>query len=88
MESLELSNLEVATAFHLPLSATATPARLQMLYFGEQPYYAIEVSDLIEGNPQTELSRTRGYRQKERVEVWGITGWYLFLLLRALKIYE
>ncbi|KAH9975924.1 NUDIX hydrolase domain-like protein [Lactifluus volemus] len=76
MNSLKLSNLEVATVFHLPLSAATTPARLQVLYFGEQPYYAIE------------LSRTRGCRPKERVEVWGITGWYLFLLLRALKIYE
>jgi hypothetical protein len=89
MDSLVLSRLEVAAAFHLPLAAAAAPARLQVDYFrGGDPYYTIEVSDLIQGAPQTELSRTRGHGPAERVEVWGLTGFYLFLLMKTLGIYE
>jgi hypothetical protein len=89
MDSLTLSQLEVAVAFHLPLAVAATPARLQVHHFrGGQPYWAVEVSDLIKGDPQIQSSHARGDGPKERVEVWGLTGWYLFLFMKALKIYE
>ncbi|KAI0255849.1 NUDIX hydrolase domain-like protein [Lactifluus subvellereus] len=89
MDSLVLSPLEVAAAFQLPLAAAVAPARLQVDYFrGGRPYYAIEVSDLIQGAPQSELSRTGGHGRAKKVEVWGLTGLYLFLLMKALRIYE
>jgi hypothetical protein len=48
MDSLTPSQLEVAAAFHLPLALAATPTRLQVHHFrGGQPYWAVEVSDLI-----------------------------------------
>jgi hypothetical protein len=89
MDSLTPSQSEVAAIFHLPLAAAATPARLRVHQFrGGEPYWAVEVSDLIKGAPRTELGRASGDRSKERVEVWGLTGWYLFLLMKALKLYE
>lgn len=84
-----LSQVEVATAFHLPFAAAVSPVRLRLDYFrGEEPYWAIDVSDLVKGAPQTKLSRLDGDEQGECLEVWGITGWYLFLLMKALKIYQ
>jgi hypothetical protein len=89
MDSLTLSQSEVAATFHLPLADAADPARLQMHHFiGGQPYWAVEVSDLIQGALRTELSRGSGNGTQERMEVWGITGWYLFHLMKALKLYE
>ncbi|KAH9995593.1 NUDIX hydrolase domain-like protein [Russula vinacea] len=74
MNSLTLSQSEVAVAFHLPLAVAATPARLKLDHFrGGQAYWAVEAS---------------GDGPEERVEVWGLTGWYLSLFMRALKIYE
>ncbi len=89
MESLVLSQAEVATAFHLPLAATVSPTRLRLDYFrGEEPYWAIDVSDLVQSAHQTELSRLDGDEQGECLQVWGLTGWYLFLFMKALKIYQ
>jgi len=90
MDSLAVSQAEVAAAFHLPLAVAAAPARLQVYHFrGGRPYWAVEVSDLIKDASQTELSRASGGEPKEKVvEVWGLTGWYLFQFMKALRIYE
>jgi len=89
MDWLTPSQSEVATIFHLSLAAAATPARLQVHHFrGKEPYWAVEVSDLIKGTPQTEWGRASGDGSEERVEVWGLTGWYLFLFMKALKLYD
>ncbi|KAF8269836.1 NUDIX hydrolase domain-like protein [Lactarius quietus] len=61
VESLVLSQAEVATAFHLPFAAAVSPARLRLDYFrGEEPYWAIDVSDLVQIVPQTGLGRLDG----------------------------
>jgi len=89
MDSLTPSQSEVATIFHLPLAVAVTPARLRVHHLrGGEPYWAVEVSDLIKGAQQTELRRASGGGSEERVEVWGLTGWYLFLFMKALKLYE
>jgi len=89
MNSLAPSPLEVAAAFHMPLVTAATPARLQVNRFrGGQPYWEVDVSDLIRGVPQTELSRASGDEGKDSKKIWGLTGWYLFVFMKALKIYE
>jgi hypothetical protein len=90
MESLVLSQTEVATAFHLPLAAAVSPARLRLDYFrGEVPYWAIDVSDLAQQiAPQTKLSCLDGKEQGACLHVWGLTGWYLFSFMKALKIYQ
>ncbi len=84
MESFTPSQLEVAAAFHPPLGLAASPTRLQVHHLrGGQLYWALEVSDLIRSTIEIQSSRPSGNKPKERVEVWGLTGWYLFL-----KIYE
>jgi hypothetical protein len=89
MDSLTLSQLEVAAAFHLPLAVAASPTRLQVHHFrGGQPYWAVEVSDLIKSAIQIQSSHPNGDRPKEKVQVWGLTGWYLFQFMKALRIYE
>ncbi|KAI0272469.1 NUDIX hydrolase domain-like protein [Gloeopeniophorella convolvens] len=89
MNSLVLSQMEVAATFHLPLAAAVAPSRLRAHQFrGGQPYWAVEVSDLIQGEPRVEPSRVDGSGRGERLEVWGLTGWYNFLLMRALGIYQ
>lgn len=48
LASLTLSQREVAHAFHLPLSAAVSPPRLHLYQFrGSEPYWAIDVSDII-----------------------------------------
>jgi hypothetical protein len=89
MDSLTPSQLEVAATFHLPLALAATPTRLQVHCFrGAQPYWVVEVSDLIKSAIQIPSSHPDGVGPKEKVEVWGLTGWYLFQFMKALKIYE
>ena len=78
----------MAAAFHLPLAVAAAPARLQAHHFRNgEPYWAVEVSDLVQGAPHVQPSHPSG-EPKERLEVWGITGWYLFQFMKALKIYQ
>ena len=89
MESLILSQAEVATAFHLPLAAAVSPARLRLDYFrGEVPYWAIDVSDLLQIARPTDMSALDGEEQGECLHVWGLTGWYLFSFMKVLKIYR
>ncbi len=89
MDSLTPSQLEVAAAFHLPLGLAASPTRLQVHHFrGGQPYWTVEVSDLIKNPIETQSSHLNRDEPKERVEIWGLTGWYLFQFMKALKIYE
>lgn len=89
MDSLTPSQLEVAAAFHLPLALAASPTRLHVHHFRDgQPYWAVEVSDLIKSAIQIQSSHPNGDEPKEKVEVWGLTGWYLFQFMKVLKIYE
>ncbi|KAF8889374.1 NUDIX hydrolase domain-like protein, partial [Infundibulicybe gibba] len=84
-----LSPNEVDSVFHLPLAALVAPSRLHSHMFrGQRPYWAIDVTDfarpvnvrLKEGVVNiTERDEVGGGRDG-RLEVWGLTGWYLSLL--------
>lgn len=103
LASLALSPREVAHAFHLPLSALVSPPRLHSYLFrGARPYYAVSVADIVTGpgavhtggdvdvrwvdDPQ-QRDEIGGGREG-RLEVWGLTGWYLCSLMRILRLYE
>lgn len=76
-----LSATEVAHVFHLPFSDMLTSSRLRRdLFRGSQPYCTVDVSDKI---PQ--LAATSD--DDNRLEVWGITGWYLSLFMRAMGVW-
>jgi nudix motif 8 len=81
----------VATVFHLPLSALTSPARIRPdMFRATSPYWAIDVSDLVQGfegvNDPVEHPEVGGGKEG-RLEVWGLTGWYMSLLMRILKVY-
>ncbi|KAI0084465.1 NUDIX hydrolase domain-like protein [Irpex rosettiformis] len=104
LTNLVLSRNEVARAFHLPLSDVRSATRLhEYLFRGGVPYYAIDVSDIINRHAEGEVVSSNGLvawasdpEQRDeigggregRLEVWGLTGWYLNVFLRTLGLYE
>ncbi|KAL1943100.1 hypothetical protein VTO73DRAFT_4771 [Trametes versicolor] len=104
LATLALSPREVAHAFHLPLSALLSPTRMHSYLFrGARPYYAISVADLVggphavhsdDGDPVVQWTNDPAQRdeigggREGRLEVWGLTGWYLCSLMRILGVYE
>ncbi|KAJ3720949.1 NUDIX hydrolase domain-like protein [Lentinula raphanica] len=94
------SQTEVDAVFHLPLSALTSPARLRASMFrGNRPYWAIGVQDLVSDVPASLEGRMKqtehddvddseiGPGKYGNLEVWGLTGWYLYLLMKKLKLY-
>lgn len=83
LSSLVLSQLEVAAVFHLPLDRLTDPRYLREHQFrGSTPYWAYDVTDLVA--PEIEWSNaglsSNGEvdgRFDRRLEIWGLTGWYL-----------
>jgi len=90
MSSLTISQPEVAHAFHLPLSTLTVPSRLKPdLFRGGRPYWAITVSDLVAGSGvEWESNTGRDGGLEGELEVWGLTGWYLSLLMKVLEVYR
>jgi len=88
---------EVATAFHLPLSSFVAPARLrQSLFRGEIPYWVLDVDDFVAPfiTDEPPCDPARGPRDKgegggrEAIELWGLTGWYMNILMQRLGLYK
>ncbi|KAK2463666.1 hypothetical protein APHAL10511_004417 [Amanita phalloides] len=72
-----LPTIEVAAAFHLPLTAIIESSRRRARTFRDgRPYWAITVADLLH----------LGDSDDEGLEIWGLTGWYLSLFMNVLKI--
>lgn len=91
LASLTISQPEVATIFHLPLTAFTSCARLRRREFrGGRPYWALDVSDLVLQGGPWESSDKDGQSQINggRLEVFGLTGWYLSQLMKVLKVYQ
>ncbi|KAG5635088.1 hypothetical protein H0H81_012487 [Sphagnurus paluster] len=97
----EVSPKEVAVAFHLPLATLADPTRCRASLFREtRPYTVVDVTDIVETaagrrlgitglscERVTEENRNMDSQRSGRIEVWGLTGWYLSLLMRALQVH-
>ncbi|KIK61588.1 hypothetical protein GYMLUDRAFT_567083 [Collybiopsis luxurians FD-317 M1] len=94
-----ISPVEVDAVFHLPLSSLISPPRLRSsLFRGNRPYWAIGVTDLVEEGVTERQQRQQDEFDieddseigagKYGIEVWGLTGWYLNLLMKRLKVYE
>ena len=88
LSSLTLSEVEVATVFHLPLDRLTSPHYLREHQFrGSSSYWACDVTDLVApgiewSDPGVDFERNEaGF--DGRLEIWGLTGWYLNLLLKA-----
>ncbi|KAF9078192.1 NUDIX hydrolase domain-like protein [Rhodocollybia butyracea] len=98
-----ISHPEVDAIFHLPFSALASPTRLRAsLYRGNKPYYTVGVSDFVlterlllksdepseRNNVAEENDSEIGGGKEEAFEVWGLTGWYLYSLMKKLQLYD
>ncbi|KAF5316525.1 hypothetical protein D9619_006381 [Psilocybe cf. subviscida] len=93
-----ISLAEVAAALHLPLKHFASPSRVRTSFYrNQEPYYPIDVTDIArsalkeEGVITTKTGETEdevGPGVDGRVEVWGLTGWYVTLLMKALHVYQ
>ena len=88
---------EVAAAIHLPLKAFASPTRIrQSMFRGSRPYWPVDVTDLVYtalkkediASKTVEIIDEVGSEGNGRIEVWGLTGWYLTLLMKALHVYQ
>ncbi|KAF8159620.1 NUDIX hydrolase domain-like protein [Crassisporium funariophilum] len=93
-----ISPAEVATVIHLPLKDLISPTRVRTSRFrGQEPYYVIDVTDLVQSviaadaitsKKAEEVQDEVGPGVDGRIEVWGLTGWYLSLLMRVLQVYR
>ncbi|KAF7356871.1 hypothetical protein MVEN_01022900 [Mycena venus] len=90
---------EVAAIFHLPLAELGSnPSRnRQYLFRNKRPYWAVDVSDLVSGEDELPfisesiektLEDEVGGGRGGRLEVWGLTGWYLELLSLRLAVLD
>lgn len=87
--SLTLSQLEVAGVFHLPLKRLTDPRYLREHQFrGSTPNWAYDVTNLVA--PGIEWSNAGASPKDEvgggldgRLEIWGLTAWYLNLFMKV-----
>ncbi|KAH8116396.1 NUDIX hydrolase domain-like protein [Phellopilus nigrolimitatus] len=94
MSSLSISAPEVAHVFHLPLVELVEARRLHEHRFrGGTPYWAVDVTDVV-GRARgvdwaggTNIDEIGGGREG-RLEIWGLTGWYVNALMRALAVFQ
>ncbi|KAH9479490.1 putative Nudix hydrolase NudL [Psilocybe cubensis] len=93
----QASPAEVATAIHLPLKRFVSSRQVRRSMFrAAEPYWTIDVTDIVKPllGSETVTTKTAEEDVKDevgpgvggRIEVWGLTGWYLSLLMKALKI--
>jgi nudix motif 8 len=90
-----LPTVEVEAVFHLPLSTIVDPTRQRLAMFREgKPYWAISVADLLRDDKHSINERKDDHipdvvdnsKLEDGLEVWGLTGWYLSLFMKVLKI--
>lgn len=70
-----------------------SPARIKQHTFrGQRSYLRIRVSDLVAGSGvrwegNTGIDEVGGGMNGE-LEIWGLTGWYLSVLMKTLQVYR
>ena len=101
MSGLNLNTAEVAQVFYLTFEELADERRLRHHQFRGRPaYYTINVSDKVDPvywttplylpgelpHKQTGEYAVADERQA-KLEIWGLTGWYLNLFMRIVKLW-
>lgn len=93
LESLRLSPTEVIHAFHKPFQSLVNPSYIREHAFrGGEPYYAIDVTEEIrtsgvQWSPSPGIDEVGGSDIDGRLEIWGLTGWYLNVFLKIMGLY-
>ncbi|KAF8738827.1 NUDIX domain, partial [Rhizoctonia solani] len=98
MSSIRPSFPEVAHAFHLPLEDIADLDQKQRLrvhsFRNHEPYWSIDVTDKVSEAPgltwtgPSGIDEVGGSDQPGKLEVWGLTGWYINVLMQWLDVYH
>ncbi|KAG8946083.1 hypothetical protein FRC04_012061 [Tulasnella sp. 424] len=94
LKSLTLSPAEVVHAFHKPFESLVDLKVVRPHAFrGSTAYYAVDVTDEahaagIDSPAPTEEDEVGGSPQPGRLEIWGLTGWYLNVFMRTMGLYE
>lgn len=95
MSSLKPSLPEVPFAFHLSLADIVEQRRLRADEFRErEPYWSIDVTDKVSKVPGLTwtsacgIDEVGGSDRPGKLEVWGLTGWYVNVLMQWLKVYH
>ncbi|KAI0708875.1 NUDIX hydrolase domain-like protein [Cerioporus squamosus] len=85
-------------------AVVSPPRMHAYMFRGQRPYYAISVADIVAGTGAVHADGPEGAEvrwindpeqrdeigggREGRLEVWGLTGWYLSALMRILRVYE
>ncbi|KAG9018893.1 hypothetical protein FRB90_008474 [Tulasnella sp. 427] len=94
LDSLTLSTAEVVHAFHKPLTSLVDLTCIRPHAFrGSTAYYAVDVTDEaraagIDSPAPTDVDEVGGSPVPGRLEIWGLTGWYLNIFMRTMGLYE
>jgi len=96
LSSLTANPTEVALLFHLTLEELVDEKRLHRHHFrGRPPYWCVNVSDKVPKQHWT-TPRVLPFSTSEngddvdrgkRLEIWGLTAWYLNLFTRAVGLW-
>jgi len=91
------SEAEVDTVFHVTLEELTSPGRLRpSLFRADAPYWAVGVDDIVHSSvafkaepkdAPSEADSEIGPGKFGKTEIWGLSGWYLTLLMRDLGIW-
>lgn len=92
--TLTLNSTEVAQLFYLTLEELTDTSRLHQHHFrGRPPYWCVTVSDKVPEQYWTTprvLPFEKGDEPEDRgrrLEIWGLTGYYLNLFMRKMTIW-
>ncbi|CAE6482047.1 unnamed protein product [Rhizoctonia solani] len=103
LPSLQISSIrpsypEVAHVFHLTLKDIADLDQRQRLrahsFRQGAPYWSIDVTDKVSEAPgltwadASGIDEVGGSDRPGRLEVWGLTGWYVNVLMQWLDVYH
>lgn len=97
LDTLSVNRDEVATFFHLTIEELMDSNRLSAHHFrGRPPYWCINVSDKVPEQywttprilPTEALDMEDGVDRGKRLEIWGLTAWYLNLFMRRLDLWR
>jgi hypothetical protein len=100
MTTLNLNTAEVAQVFYLTFEELADERRRRHHQFRGRPaYWTINVSDKVDPvhwtsplylpgeQPHGQTSDAVAGEREVRLEIWGLTGWYLNLFMRVMKLW-
>lgn len=90
IDTLVVNKAEVAQMFHITLEELLDEKRLYQHRFRNGiPYWTVNVSDKVSQEYWTSPRLLPGETEDRgpRLEIWGITGWYLSLFLRRMRLW-